>query len=160
MRTPRILVVYHSRTGRTESMANTIGDMLREEELEVNCIRVENANVDQLLQFDGVIIGSPTYYGTMAAEVKRFLDDSVRYHTRLDGKVGAAFATAGSTGQETTVLSILEALLIHGMVIQGDCKGLHYGVTSVGEVAESESENCRRFASRYAALVRRVTARQ
>ena len=116
------------------------------------------SSAEELLDVDGVVIGSPTYYGTMAGEIKSFLDRSVKYHTRLDGKVGAAFSTSGSTGHETTVISILEALLIHGMIIQGDCKSLHYGVTSTGEAKESDILSCKRFAQRFAALVKRVKA--
>ncbi len=155
-----VLIVYHSRTGTTQSMAHQISAALQEEGLKVVCKKVEEANVEEMLEADGVIVGSPTYYGTMAAEVKDFLDRSVAYHTRLDGKVGAAFASAGSTGQETTVLSIIQALLIHGMIVQGDCQGLHYGATSVGKPSESLDRSCRRFAKRYAALVKRVCASQ
>ena len=152
----RVLVVYYSRSGNTELMATRISDALSEEGLEVSCKKVEDADVDELLSVEGVVVGSPTYCGTMAAEVKKFLDESVRHHTKLDGKVGAAFATAGSTGQETTVLSILEGFLTHGMIVQGDCRGLHYGVTSVGSPKESDVQDCRRFARRYAALLTRV----
>lgn len=155
---PSVLVIYHSRTGHTELMATTISDAIRTEGLDVICKRVEEAEVDDLLHVDGLVIGSPTYYGTMAAEIKRFLDESIKHHGRLDGKVGAAFSSSGSTGQETTVLSILEALLIHGMIIQGDCRGLHYGVTSVGEQQESHQQNCKRFGQRFARLVKRVSA--
>jgi len=137
-------------------MANRIADALRAEGLEVACKKVGETNVDEMLAVDGVVVGSPTYYGTMAAEIKSFLDRSVKHHTKLDGKVGAAFATSNTTGQETTVLSILQALLIHGMVIQGDCSGLHYGVTWAGEAKENDARNCARFAQRYAALLRRV----
>ncbi len=154
----RVLVIYHSRNGHTELLATRIAEALRGEGLEVTCKKVQDASVDELLDIDGVVIGSPTYYGTMAGEVKSFLDRSVRHHMKLDGKVGAAFATSGSTGHETTVLSILQALLIHGMIIQGDCKSLHYGVTSTGEAKESDALNCKRFAQRFAALVKRVRA--
>ncbi len=153
---PKVLIVYHSRTGHTDLMARRIRDALEQEGLEVTCRRVEDTDVDELLDAEGVIIGSPTYYGTMAAEIKRFLDESIMHHTRLDGKVGAAFATAGSTGQETTILSILEALLIHGMIIQGNCNGLHYGVTTMGEPHAADEQNCRRFAHRFARLVNRI----
>jgi NAD(P)H dehydrogenase (quinone) len=154
---PSVMVTYHSRSGHTKLMAERISMALRGEGLDVTCKRVEETSVDELLGVDGVVIGSPTYYGTMSAEIKRFLDESVRHHTKLDGKVGAAFASSGSTGQETTVLSILAALLIHGMIIQGDCSGLHYGVTAVGPQQEgSDAELYKRFARRYAALVRRV----
>ncbi len=153
---PGVLVLYDSHTGRTESIARRIADALREQGLDVACKMIQETSVDELLDVDGVIIGSPTYYGTMSAETKRFLDESVRHHTKLDGKIGAAFATAGSTGQETTVLSILQALLIHGMIIQGDCSGLHYGVTSVGDPDAETDQRCVRFARRYAGLIHRL----
>ena len=153
---PRVLVVYHSRTGRTESMAEAIASAIEDEGVEVVRKKIADANPDEMLGVDGVVLGSPTYYGTMAAEVKKFLDDSVRFHGKLDGKVGGAFASAGSTGQETTVLSILEGLLIHGMVVQGDFTGAHYGATSVGQTRDVDAKQCRRFGQRYARLVKRV----
>lgn len=155
---PSVLVVYHSRTGRTESMARAIADSIAAEGVDVRCSKVQDVAPDDLLAVDGLVVGSPTYYGTMAAEVKALLDESVKYHGKLDGKVGAAFASAGSTGQETTVLSILEALLIHGMVVQGDFSGHHYGVTSVGEQQEDDVKRCQRFGQRYATLVKRVSS--
>ena len=155
---PSVLVIYHSRTGHTELMATTISDAIRTEGLDVICKRVEEAELDELLHVDGLVIGSPTYFGTMAAEIKSFLDKSIKHHRRLDGKVGAAFASSGSTGQETTVLSILQALMTHGMIIQGDCRGLHYGATSVGEQPESHLHYYQRFGQRFANLVKRVSA--
>ena len=90
----------------------------------------------------------------MAYEVKKFLDESIKHHGKLDGKAGAAFSSAASTGQETTVISILEALLIHGMIIQGDPKGHHYGATSFEKPDEKEADICRQFGKRFAGLVR------
>ncbi|MFX1453030.1 MAG: flavodoxin family protein, partial [Promethearchaeota archaeon] len=99
---------------------------------------------------------SPTYYGTMAAEIKKFIDDSVKFHGKLEGKVGAAFSSAAITGHETTVISILEALLIHGMIIQGDSKGQHYGATTVGKPDKNEAKWCQRFGQRVAELVKLI----
>ena len=152
----KVLVVYYSRTGNTEKMAKIIADFLKPENIEVTCKIVDKASVDEIKNFDGIIIGSPTYYGTMAAEVKKFIDDSVKYHGKLDGMVGGAFATAAVTGHETTVISIIEALLIHGMIVQGDPSGHHYGPTAVGKV-EGTEENCKRFAKRYAELINKLT---
>jgi len=155
----KVLIVYYSRTGNTESMAKAIAKALTEENLDVVCKKVEDVGSDELLEVDGLIIGSPTYYGTMAAEIKKFLDDSVKHHGKLDGKVGAAFASAAITGQETTIFSILEALLIHGMIVQGDPKGHHYGVSSVGKPSEQVLERCRRFGQRFATLVKQITSK-
>ena len=153
---PKVLVIYYSRSGNTELMAKRINDAIRDEKLDVTCKKVEETNLNELLEIDGLVIGSPTYYGTMAAEIKKFLDDSIKHHGKLDGKVGAAFSSAASMGQETTVLSILEALLIHGMIIQGDAKGHHYGVTSLGKPKENDLQRCKRFGQRFAKLVKQI----
>lgn len=152
----KVLIVYYSRSGNTESMAKAIAKAVTDESVDVACKKVKDADIDELLEVDGLIVGSPTYYGTMAAEIKSFLDDSIKHHGKLDGKVGAAFASAAATGQETTVFSILEALLIHGMVVQGDPKGYHYGVTSTGTPDGQVLEACQRFGQRFATLVKQI----
>ncbi len=155
----KVLIAYYSRSGNTESMAAAIAKAVTEESLDVVCKKVEDVSLDELLEVDGLIVGSPTYYGTMAAETKRFLDASVKHHGKLDGKAGAAFASAAASGQETTVISILEALLIHGMIVQGDPKGHHYGVTSVGKPDEQVLEKCQRFGHRFATLVKQIAGK-
>jgi len=139
-------------------MAKLIAEAIKGEGIDVECKKVEDTNPDELLDVDGVVVGSPTYYGTMAAEVKKFLDDSVKHHGKLDGKIGAAFASAAVTGHETTVISILEALLIHGMIIQGDPSGCHYGATAIGKPDGREVQWCQRFGQRVAKLVKLVSS--
>jgi len=151
-----VLVVYYSRSGNTEAMANLIAEGIGSEGVAVACKKVQETDVDELLEVDGVVVGSPTYYGTMAAEIKKFLDQSIKHHGRLDGKVGAAFSSAHVTGHETTVISILEALLVHGMIIQGDPQGYHYGATSLLKPDEKAADECRRWGKRIAGLVKRV----
>lgn len=155
----KVLIVYYSRSGNTEAMATAIAKAVTEEGLDVVCKKVKDVAVDELLEADGLIVGSPTYYGTMAASVKRLLDASVKHHGKLDGKVGAAFASAAATGQETTLFSILQALLIHGMIIQGDPKVDHYGVTSIEKPDEQVLEKCQRFGQRFATLVKQVASK-
>jgi NAD(P)H dehydrogenase (quinone) len=94
----------------------------------------------------------------MAAEIKRFIDESVKHHGALVGKVCAAFSSAGGPGggAETTVLDILKALLIHGMIVQGDSRGDHYGPTAVGRPDERAAKECRRCGQRVAQLVKRL----
>lgn len=151
----KVLISYFSRSGNTKKMATLIARAIKIEGLAVECKKVEDTTPDDMLKADGIIIGSPTYYGTMAAEVKKLLDKSVKHHGKLDGKIGAAFATAAVSGHETTVMSILEAMLIHGMVIQGDPDGCHYGPVSMGEPETHEEELCKRFGERFAELVKK-----
>lgn len=153
---PRILIIYSSKTGNTEKMAKYVGEGARSESVTVEVKRVENTQLEDLLKADGIIVGSPTYYGQMAGELKRFFDESVKYHGKLEGKVGAAFASSGvlGGGNETTVLSILTALLIHGMVVQGDHVGGHYGAVSVRKPDKKQAEACRRLGQRTARLVK------
>jgi len=155
---PKVLVIYYSRSGNTEAMAKLVAEGVESEGVEVECKKVADTDVDDLLAVDGIIIGSPTYYGTMAAEIKKLLDDSVRYHGKLDGKVGAAFSSSGGPGggNETTIMDILCALIIHGMIVQGDPKGDHYGPIAVGKPDQRSSEECKRRGARVARLVKRL----
>jgi NAD(P)H dehydrogenase (quinone) len=94
----------------------------------------------------------------MAAEVKKFLDDSVKFHGELDGKVGGAFSSSANVagGNETTIISILQALLIHGMVVQGMPNGDHYGPVAIGKPDDRCKKLCREYGHRIAKLVLRT----
>ena len=155
---PKVLIVYYSRSGNTEAMARLVAEGVRSEGVDVECKKVADTTLDDLLAADGIILGSPTYYGTMAAEMKKLLDDSVKYHGKLDGKVGAAFSSSGGVagGNETTIMEMLKALLIHGMVIQGDPSGDHYGPVAVGKPDSRSSAECKRRGVRVAKLVKRL----
>jgi NAD(P)H dehydrogenase (quinone) len=91
----------------------------------------------------------------MPAEVKKLFDESIARHGGLDGKAGAAFATAANVGggAETTILDILHAMLIHGMVLQGDPQGAHYGPLAVAVIDKQVENACARMAGRFAKLL-------
>ncbi|MDD5557727.1 MAG: flavodoxin domain-containing protein [bacterium] len=154
----RVLVAYYSRTGNTEKMARSVAEGVRAGGAEADLRRVEDVAAGDLPGYDGIIIGSPTYYGTMAWEVKKLLDESVAHHGALDGKAGAAFTSAANIGggNETTVLAIIEAMLIHGMVVQGDPEGDHYGRVSIEAPDRRVDAQCRRMGERVAALLARL----
>lgn len=141
----QVLILYYSRSGNTARMADIVAEGVRASGAEAIVKDVKKADVDELLKANGVIIGSPTYYGTMAAEVKKFIDDSVKHHGKLVGKVGGAFASSGGLagGNETTVLDIVKALLIHGMIIPGNVEGDHYGAVAVGAPDKRSADQCR-----------------
>ncbi|PIU50829.1 flavodoxin, partial [Candidatus Desantisbacteria bacterium CG07_land_8_20_14_0_80_39_15] len=75
----KVLVLYYSRTGNTKKMAELIGEGVKKESADVDVKDVKEIKVEALLNYDGIIIGSPTYYGTLAAEIKKFLDESVKF---------------------------------------------------------------------------------
>jgi NAD(P)H dehydrogenase (quinone) len=155
----KTLVAYYSRTGNTKKMGELIADGLKKEGVNASLKDIKEVKVDELLQYDALIIGSATYYGSMAAEVKKLLDDSVKFHGKLEGKVGGAFASSANVagGNETTILDILNAMLIHGMIIQGDPRGDHYGPVAIGAPDERAAQECLRMGSRIAQLLKKVS---
>lgn len=154
----RILICYYSRSGNTKKMAYQIQKGVMDEGVEVDTKDVKDVKAGDLLKYDGIILGSPTYYGLMAAEIKALLDKSVKYHGKLNGKVGGAFASSANIGggNETTVLAILEALLIHGMTVCGDSEGDHYGPVSIERPDARAQKVCVRYGRRVAALTKKL----
>lgn len=152
------IVVYHSRTGNTQEMAETIARAMNGAGVETKCVPVDKVQADELPAYDAIVLGSPCYYGQMAAPVKQLIDDLVSRHGQLNGKVGAAFASSANIGggSETTVLGIIEAMLIAGMVVQGDSQGAHYGPLSIGRPDEKVKQQCERRGRRVAELAKRL----
>jgi NAD(P)H dehydrogenase (quinone) len=151
----KVLITYFSASGNTRKMAVAVAGGARAVSgTEVLLKRVEETSLDNLKAADAIVIGSPTYYGLLAYEVKKLLDESVRVHGSLEGKVGAAFTSSGGscTGAETTVISILQAMLVHGMIVQGDPEDKHYGVCCVGTPSQKDLRLCRRLGMRVANL--------
>jgi len=154
----KALVCYYSKTGNTEKMAIKIAEVLEKNGLAVDLKKVEEVEVKSLLDYDCLVIGSPTYYGNMAWPLKKLLDESVRFHGKLKGKVGGAFSSSANIGggNETTILDILNALLIHGMVIQGEAQGDHYGPVSIGAPDQRALRYCERYAQNLASLTKKL----
>lgn len=155
----KVLIVYYSRSGNTKQMAEHVAAGAREVKgTEVDLRPVDKVSPDDLLAPEAIILGSPVYYGTMAAPLKSLIDASVKHHGKLVGKVAGAFASSGGPGggNETTVLDLLKALLIHGMIVEGDPKGDHYGPIAVGAPDERSQGECRRMGKRVAQLAARL----
>lgn len=169
----KILVLYHSRLGSVEKLASLIARGVESiENCEAIIRTVPNvstaieadegsvpesgapyATLDDLKICDGLILGSPTRFGNMSAEMKHFLDStsSIWMSGDLQGKPAAVFSSSSSMhgGQESTLLSMMNPLLHHGMLIVGipysekalsktSTGGTPYGAT---HVAGSNNQN-------------------
>ncbi len=139
----KVLVLYYSSYGHIERMAGDVADGARQAGADAVVKRVPElvpeeiarkshfkldqaapiATVEELAQYDAIIIGAPTRFGNMPAQMKSFIDQTGGLWARggLIGKVGSAFTSSATQhgGQESTILSMHTVLLHHGMVIVG-----------------------------------------
>ena len=155
----RMLICYYSRTAHTQHMAEAIAEGAAQVEGVAAEVRpISQIDVRELLDYDAILLGSPTYYGTMAAEVKQLIDDTIAFHGQLNGKVGGAFASSANVagGNETTIMDILAALLIHGMVVQGTPTGDHYGPVAIGDLDRRSKTHCIAYGKYMAELTVRL----
>lgn len=139
----KVLVLYYSSYGHIEKMAESVADGAREGGADVTIKRVPElvpeeiakkshfkldqpapiATVNELPEYDAIIIGVPTRFGNMPAQMKNFLDQTggLWMGGKLIGKVGSVFSSTATQhgGQESTILSTHIVLLHQGMVIVG-----------------------------------------
>lgn len=128
----RIGLIYVSREGATRNLARQVARGVEaENQCEAVVREIADGNdpvspepvVEELAQWDGLILGSPTRFGNMAAPLKAFLDQttSAWFSGTLVGKPGAAFTSTASLhgGQESTLLSMMLPMLHHGMIVVG-----------------------------------------
>lgn len=141
---PKVLVLYHSTYGHVEAMAEAVAEGARSVEgAVVDIKRVPElvpeelarksgykldqaapvAAVEDLADYDAVIVGAGTRYGTAASQMRNFWDQTggVWVKGALVGKVGSAFASTATQhgGQETTLIGLIQTLLHHGMIVAG-----------------------------------------
>lgn len=177
---PKILVLYHSAYGHIETMAEAVAEGARAVGATVDIKRVPEtvpvavakashfkldqaapvATIDDLPNYDAIIIGGGTRFGRMSSQLASFLDQAGGLWMKgaLHGKVGAAFTSTATQhgGQEVTLFSIITNLLHFGMVVvglpysfQGQMRldevtgGSPYGATTIagGDGARKPSEN-------------------
>ena len=157
----QVLVMYYSRSGNTKKLAQEIAKGVQKIE-DVKCILKSTSEIteEDFLNSDGIIAGSPVYFGTMAAELKEVFDRFVGIRGEMENKVGAAFATSAdpSGGKETTIFSIIQAMLIYGMIVVGDPLDAtgHYGVSCIGAPDRETASNAAKLGKRVASLVKKL----
>jgi NAD(P)H dehydrogenase (quinone) len=159
----KILVLYYSKDGNTRRMAGYVAEGAAQVPgSEVRLKSVDEAGREDVYWCDGLAAGSPTYLGTVAAEMKKFWEDLLPDWQKLDGRIGCAFSSQGGWGggAELTCQALLTILVNFGFLVFGvpDYSGhqftAHYGATQAGEPrSEKEIEACRRLGRRLAEWV-------
>jgi NAD(P)H dehydrogenase (quinone) len=153
----KVLVLYYSSYGHIETMANAVAEGARAAGATVDIKRVPEtvpedvakgahfkldqaapvATVDELPNYDAIIVGAPTRYGRMPGQMASFLDQTGGLWAKgaLHGKVGGAFSSTATQhgGQEVTLFSIITNLMHFGMVIVG-LPYSHQGQMSLDEI--------------------------
>ena len=154
---PKVLVLYYSSYGHIEKMAEAVAEGAREGGATVDIKRVPElvpaeiaekahfkldqkapvAKVEDLANYDAIVVGTGTRFGRMTSQMANFLDQAGGLWAKgaLHGKVGGAFTSTATQhgGQETTLFSIITNLLHFGMVIVGLDYG-HAGQMTLDEI--------------------------
>jgi NAD(P)H dehydrogenase (quinone) len=139
----KVLVLYYSAYGHIETMAYAVAEGAKSAGADVTVKRVpelvseevakashyktdqkaEIATVDELSQYDAIIVGAGTRYGTVASQMRNYWDQTggLWAQGKLVGKVGSVFTSSATQhgGQETTILGFIPTLLHHGLVVVG-----------------------------------------
>jgi NAD(P)H dehydrogenase (quinone) len=156
----QVLVLYYSKGGNTKILAEAVAKGVESAGVKALLKNTEEVTKEDFLNSEGLIAGSPVYFGVMAWELKKIFDEFVGTRKRMENKVGAAFATGGhhTGGKETTIMSILQCMLIYGMVIVGDPMSAsgHYGVACLGKPDQSASQDAFKLGARVAELCRKI----
>lgn len=197
--TTKVLVLFYSRFGATKQMAELIAEGIEQTGAEALLRTVPSVssnteaseptvpdegavycNEDDLISCNGLVMGSPTRFGNMAAPMKYFLDGTggswMAGH--LQGKPAAVFTSTSSMhgGQESTLLSMILPLMHHGMLIAG----LPYSESALGEtttggtpygashyagaksdnpISKDEKQLCKALGARVASISKALKAR-
>ena len=117
-----ILITYHSKSGKTASMAKAIAKGAAiNDNIAIIVKTIEQTTKDDLLYADAIILGSPVYNANPSSDVLKFIESWPFAGTPLKNKIGAAFVSGGgiSSGEELVQVSILHAMLVFGMVVVG-----------------------------------------
>ena len=148
-----VLVLFYSRGGRTEALANAVAEGARDvEKASATVKRVDYATVNDFISCDAVAFGSPNYFSYMAGLMKDFFDKALSIREKVTGKPAAAFTSGG--GSSDSALSSLER-----MISSFRLEKVAEGVVSQGQPSKEDLAACRKIGEALAkAAVKRAQA--
>ncbi len=156
-----ILIVYYSFTGNTEKMAKAVAEGAQKiPGVNVITRTIDKVTETELKHADAVLLGSPTYYGNMAGQMKSFIDDWwLKYKISLVNKVGGAFSTGGDQtgGKEHVIHSLVIAMMNAGMILVGPLEGPFglAGASALDPVDEKALKEARSLGEHAASVAQR-----
>lgn len=133
MAVKRLLIIYYTHTGNTKLMAELIGEGAKERGVQVEIKRVEECKLDDFVEADGIVIGSPTYFSNVAWQVKKLIDESIanyRKGRQLKDKVGGCFTSSGTRRDGKDCIRMLELAF-----------GLHHKMAMVPGIVRASGDN-------------------
>jgi len=148
VRAKRLLIVYYSGTGNTRRMAEEISKGAKQLGIDVDVKRVEDCSVEDLVEADGIVIGSPTYFSNVAWQVKKLIDESISLYRgrQLKGKVGGCFTSSGTRRDGEDCLKMLKlAFEFHHKM-----KMLPGIIRASGDSDEEVSKTCQEYGMKIA----------
>ncbi len=152
----QVLVLYYSKGGNTKKLAEEVVKGVEAAGVKAVLKSAAEVTKEDFVDSAGIIAGSPVYFGVMAWELTKVFDEFVGIRRKMENKVGAAFASGGhqTGGKETTIMSILQCMMIYSMIIVGDPLSAsgHYGVGCVGAPDEKAAGDAFKLGSRVAEL--------
>ena len=145
-----VLILYYSKTGRTEILANSVAEGARTiEDVSVSVRRVDYATVNDFISCDAVAFGSPNYFSYMAGLMKYFFDKALNIREKVTGKPAVAFTSGG--GSSNSALLSLER-----MISSFRLEKVAEGVVSEGAPNEKDLAACKKLGE---ALAKAATKR-
>jgi len=134
-----VLVLYYSRTGRTEALANAVAEGVESVDgASAKMKRVDYATVNDFISCDAVAFGSPNYFSYMAGLMKDFFDKALSIREEVEGKPSVAFTSGG--GASNSALLSLER-----MILSFRLEKVTDGVVSQGEPTEEDFRVCKKL---------------
>jgi len=156
---PKTAIIYDSTGKNTKRMAELLAAEFKELKAPCELFHADDFSVERMTEYDGLFFGTPNYFGGMTAKLKKLFDESVKFFNKLDGKAGAAFCSTGMVGGggETALRAVIDAMLIHGMVVQGSPNTGHYGVLAIGKPDARVEKELKAAARRFVQLLAKIS---
>lgn len=135
----KIMIIFHSQSGHTEAMARRVADgVVSIDNVELVLKRASEATLDDLLQCDGLAIGTPEYFGYMSGMIKDFFDrtyEQARGHKEVFKKPYVVFVSAGNDGTQAVHQ-------VERIALGYQFKKVYDPVVAVGELTQEDLDRC------------------